>query len=102
MPPLAIHIEGTFGKEDLFRIATGTPETIIAAALLGPLDIRDRDVIALLTDADCQKDDAVRIMREVRGLLGRSVKGKSIQAYEIRDEVGSVFLDHRRQNHRYK
>ncbi len=102
MPPLAIYIEGTFEKEDLFRITSGTPETIIAAALLAPLDIRNQDLITLLTNANCQRDDAIQIMREVRRLLGRRANGRNMRAYQVVEEIGQLFLENPRQDHRNK
>lgn len=102
MPPLQINIEGTFEESDLFKIAKSPPESVIAAALLSPLNIKDLDIITLLTNADCEPEDAIQIMREVKGLLGRRINGRNMKAYSVAEEFGQAFLDNQRRNHRKK
>lgn len=103
MPALEIHIRGTFEKEDLIsRVAPFASDVVIAAALLSPLDIREQEIITLLTNTDCKPEDAIRIMREVKGLLGRRVNGRNMKAYGVIAEFGQAFLDNQRRNHREK
>lgn len=99
MPALQINIESTFEESDLSKIANFPPESVITAALLNPLNIKDLDIITLLTKIDCKPEDAIRIMREVKGLLGRRVNGINMKAYSVAEEFGQAFLDNQRQNH---